>query len=471
MSQATSQDGDVVPLASNEKTLTTSEIQQQKLDRLAKERREQQVASRRGARANRQGPPPLITSVKATDAYPDNLLNKYLKCGFSDMQGRRPTMEDTLVIEPKLRTTTYTNSQHTHDELFVGVYDGHGGKEAAVYVKDHLHVTFKNKLDQWDQLNKIKQQIQDLYTRNEHVSEDLFHQIHQLSASLSGHVNMILMDKHNCNKVKMKKILQQESVLQILQSKSEKKSNPDASSSSSSSSSSSDEDQVQARQRLERIKKLKKKRAISKERSIQPIELYNMNDTQAIPLIMRNTFLQINESLCEERIKNGTTASIAYIRQQTHLSSSRQLYVANVGDSRVVLCRDGKAHRLTYDHRPNDIDEMRRVKDAGGTIVNNRVNAILAITRAIGDVYLHPMVTSDPYTSVVDLMHKRDAFVIVACDGLWDMVDDQEAVDYVKNEMDPRVASMRLRDLAYQKNSTDNISVVVFRITEPLCDS
>jgi protein phosphatase PTC1 len=139
--------------------------------------------------------------------------------------------------------------------------------------------------------------------------------------------------------------------------------------------------------------------------------------------------------------------------------------VANVGDSRVVLCRDGVAKRLTIDHRPNDIDEIRRVKDAGGTIVNNRVNAILAITRAIGDVYLHPMVTSDPYTCYVDLHYEHDKFLIIACDGVWDVLTDQEAVDHIKDVTDPRVASQNLRDLAYSKNSTDNISVIVVRIT------
>ena len=52
----------------------------------------------------------------------------------------------------------------------------------------------------------------------------------------------------------------------------------------------------------------------------------------------------------------------------------RMLYTANVGDARIVLCRGGKALRLSYDHKGSDENEGRRVANAGGLILNNRVN-------------------------------------------------------------------------------------------------
>jgi protein phosphatase PTC1 len=50
------------------------------------------------------------------------------------------------------------------------------------------------------------------------------------------------------------------------------------------------------------------------------------------------------------------------------------LYTANAGDARGVLCRGGKAVRLTYDHKGSDKQEAKRIVDAGGFVLNNRVN-------------------------------------------------------------------------------------------------
>jgi serine/threonine protein phosphatase PrpC len=442
---------------------------QQKIDRLAKERREQQIASRRGVNRTRQAPPPLIQTARVSDTYPDHMLNKWLKGGTAEMQGRRPTMEDTLVIDAHFRKM----QNETEEEVFLAVYDGHGGREAADYIKNELHVFFRRKLEQYEAMVRLKQKLEDLYSKIDycenahHVKdninfnqEEIMMSIHKMSEELTPHLSKLILQKNNRNTVKMKKILQQESVQQILQQKAKRGSDSDSEDDCSSSSSTSS-----TREKLEKRRKQRRKELASKESSLAPLEIYNLNDKQAIPLLLRETFLEVNESLCESRIKNGATASVVYLRTIRSLETGRplrQCYIANVGDSRIVLCRDGKAKRLTIDHRPNDIDEQRRVRDAGGSIVNNRVNAILAITRAIGDVYLHPMVTSDPYTNTVDLIDK-DSFLIVACDGVWDVVDDQDAVDHIKDEMDPRLASIKLRDLAYSRNSNDNISVVVVR--------
>jgi serine/threonine protein phosphatase PrpC len=401
--------------------------------------------------------------VRATDAFPDHMINKWIKSGSAEMQGRRPTMEDTLIIDAHFRK----NANEHEDEAIVAVYDGHGGKEAADYIKDELHIFFKRKLEQYNNLIQLKQKLEDRYTLGTHGhcdEEDMIREICTLSENLIPHVTRLLLHKNNRNTVKMKKVLQQESVQQILRNKQDSDDSDDDSDSDDDNSSTSS---TSSREHKEKKRKQRKKECDLKESSVEPIEFYNLTDIQAIPLLLRDTFLETNEVLCEKRIKNGATASVVYLRTVPSNDSkpTRQCFVANVGDSRVVLCREGKAIRLTIDHRPNDIDEIRRVKDAGGTIVNNRVNAILAITRAIGDVYLHPMVTSDPYTTVVDLMYEKDQFLIVACDGVWDVVSDQDAIDHVKDEPDPRIAAMKLRDLAYSRNSTDNISVIVVRIT------
>jgi protein phosphatase PTC1 len=96
----------------------------------------------------------------------------------------------------------------------------------------------------------------------------------------------------------------------------------------------------------------------------------------------------------------------------------RVLYTANVGDARIVLCRSGKALRLSYDHKGSDENEGKRISNAGGLILNNRVNGVLAVTRALGDAYLKDLVTGHPYTTETVIQPDADEFIILACDGV-----------------------------------------------------
>jgi protein phosphatase PTC1 len=121
----------------------------------------------------------------------------------------------------------------------------------------------------------------------------------------------------------------------------------------------------------------------------------------------------------------GTKESIpvtSNIPSQTELkanaSRNRVLYTANVGDARIVLCRSGKALRLSYDHKGSDENEGKRVTGAGGLILNNRVNGVLAVTRALGDAYMKDLVTGHPYTTETVIQPEADEFIILACDGV-----------------------------------------------------
>ncbi|KAF2126788.1 protein phosphatase-like protein 2C [Dothidotthia symphoricarpi CBS 119687] len=144
-------------------------------------------------------------------------------------------------------------------------------------------------------------------------------------------------------------------------------------------------------------------------------------------------------------------------------SRQRVLYTANVGDARIVLCRNGRALRLSYDHKGSDENEGRRVASAGGLILNNRVNGVLAVTRALGDAYMKDLVTGHPYTTETVIQADQDEFLILACDGLWDVCSDQEAVDLIRGIHDPQDASKKLVDYALARFSTDNLSCMVVR--------
>ncbi|KAI9736131.1 MAG: Protein phosphatase 2C 1 [Cirrosporium novae-zelandiae] len=167
-------------------------------------------------------------------------------------------------------------------------------------------------------------------------------------------------------------------------------------------------------------------------------------------------------------VVNQTAASIsnataALPKLQESASRHRVLYTANVGDARIVLCRNGKALRLSYDHKGSDENEGKRIANAGGLILNNRVNGVLAVTRALGDSYMKDLVTGHPYTTETVIQPDMDEFLILACDGLWDVCTDQEAVDLIRNQTDPQAASKVLVDHAMSRFSTDNVTVMIVR--------
>lgn len=98
-------------------------------------------------------------------------------------------------------------------------------------------------------------------------------------------------------------------------------------------------------------------------------------------------------------------------------TSRRVLYCANAGDARGVLCRAGKAVRLTYDHKGSDKQEAKRITDAGGFVMGGRVNGVLAVTRSLGDSSMKEFVVGAPYTTETELCDE-DEFLILACDGV-----------------------------------------------------
>ncbi|KAA8652696.1 type 2C protein phosphatase PTC1 [Aspergillus tanneri] len=167
--------------------------------------------------------------------------------------------------------------------------------------------------------------------------------------------------------------------------------------------------------------------------------------------------------------QSATTGALpVFPKPQDNTKRHRILYTANVGDARAILSRNGRALRLSYDHKGSDENEGKRIANAGGLILNNRVNGVLAVTRALGDAYLKDLVTGHPYTTETVIQPDLDEFIILACDGLWDVCSDQEAVDLVRNVPDAQEASKILVDHALSRFSTDNLSCMVIRFDSEL---
>ena len=177
--------------------------------------------------------------------------------------------------------------------------------------------------------------------------------------------------------------------------------------------------------------------------------------------VLERTFLDTNGELGKKNgITSGCTAVVAFI--EPGQDTRRTLYCANVGDARAVLCRSGRAIRLSYDHKGNDPQEIKRIIEAGGFIMNSRVNGVLAVTRALGDESMKDLVISSPYCAEIELLDEQDQFLILACDGIWDVVSDQEAVELVMTcRDDPQKTADLLLRHAIDSQATDNITVMV----------
>lgn len=160
--------------------------------------------------------------------------------------------------------------------------------------------------------------------------------------------------------------------------------------------------------------------------------------------------------------------------------TQKVMYCANVGDSRAVLaCRQriGQSWgytgmRLSYDHRAEDEDEQQRIKDAGGFIIRSRVLGILAVSRSFGDHGMKDFVTANPHVShVVMKSPDEHPFLIMACDGVWDVFTDQEAVEFLLGEfakaegasraVTEKEAAKLLVTASIERGSADNITAIV----------
>lgn len=137
------------------------------------------------------------------------------------------------------------------------------------------------------------------------------------------------------------------------------------------------------------------------------------------------------------------------------------MYVANAGDSRCVLCRDGEAVELSLDHKPEDEPEMMRIIRAGGKVTGDgRVNGGLNLSRALGDhAYKQnkELPAKDQMISALpDIRHCildpiKDEFMILACDGIWNFMSSQNVVNFIRDRL---------------KQNTENISKICEEVSQ-----
>jgi len=186
---------------------------------------------------------------------------------------------------------------------------------------------------------------------------------------------------------------------------------------------------------------------------------------------MKNAFTSIDEDFVATGQPDGSTAVAAT------LVGGRRIVCANAGDSRaIVVRRDGTVVRLSRDHKPGVPDETRRISELGGRVIywgRWRVEGLLAVSRSVGDASLKPYVTAEPEVCEYDI-GKDDWFLVLSSDGVWDVMDNEEAAHVViasscvmeqgQLKIDTnrfKWAARNLCDHAKSCGSTDNFSCVV----------
>ncbi|CAM9344685.1 unnamed protein product, partial [Chrysoparadoxa australica] len=178
--------------------------------------------------------------------------------------------------------------------------------------------------------------------------------------------------------------------------------------------------------------------AVGAGSGVQPMDLQEEHPGPAAPM---PTVAQSRANICvlpEHAIQAGCTSIVV-------LLVGNMLYIANAGDSRAILCKaGGQVFALSEDHKPTQQRELDRIQKAGGFVTPaGRINGNLNLSRSIGDLKYKcntslpleaQMITSEPDVKSVELAN-GDEFLVIACDGVWDIMSNQEACDFVRERL------------------------------------
>jgi serine/threonine protein phosphatase PrpC len=164
----------------------------------------------------------------------------------------------------------------------------------------------------------------------------------------------------------------------------------------------------------------------------------------------------------------GSTACVGIQYKDT--DDKDRLWMLNVGDSRAVKCNKlNIAEQLTQDHKPNSPEEKARIEQLGGKIefdgVDWRVKD-LSLSRAFGDLECTPYVTHLPQIYRYKIS-SSDKFIVFACDGLWDVMTNQDVVDHINELKIKKFKGNYAKDLAeyaLKKGSLDNITAIIYML-------
>ena len=203
-------------------------------------------------------------------------------------------------------------------------------------------------------------------------------------------------------------------------------------------------------------------------------------DISLLKRALERAFIDIDARMQEFCNKNPAKSyTFGGCTAVTVMITPEWIVCANAGDSRATMSKRGSsAITLSEDHKPENPEEMRRIVAAGGQVHNKRVDGNLAVSRGLGDFEFKLDTSKGPEVQKVSCVpefyeYPRDRdneeMIIIACDGLWDVFTNDEAVEEVRRiweegEKDIRLVAEEMLDMSLKKKSEDNISAIVVRL-------
>jgi protein phosphatase 1G len=415
-----------------------------------------------------------------------------MKIGVCEMQGWRKTMEDAAIVLPNFEKNT---------SLF-GVLDGHGGS----IISEFVSVNFKNVLvktksykdGKYEQALSETFLIMDELLINKKINNFIYTTHNSKENKKETKKNETIINKDSIVKLRFETgvyefdleqidltIGGEDTITTVFEYKSKNKnkekntemnSTADDSKLNQSKLSKIDNELIKEEEKEEKEEKgekEEKEEKLKKEDKEDKEDKENKNlklddifyktggkqnvtlnglpsfnevfDSRKIELIFeeREPKLEITKnksssSSCENLIASdmGTTVNIMLIKNGI-------IYIANVGDSLSVMYKNKKAYNLNREHQIIIESEKTRVLKSGATIVGYRINGMLNLTRAIGDLRFksnknlkrhEQSVISLPEITKIEDTEGID-FIIMGCDGVWDCVKRQMVCEFVENEI------------------------------------
>ena len=169
-----------------------------------------------------------------------------------------------------------------------------------------------------------------------------------------------------------------------------------------------------------------------------------------------SAYIEVDRSI-KGVTSSGTTASSIYLERD-------RIHYAHVGDSRIVLASGSEALALTRDHKATDPEEKAQLQARGGRFWGNYVvlptGMGLAMSRALGDRDFEGLISRTPDVGS-HILTARDRLIIIGCDGLWDVLTNQDAASIAGSEADAQSAADALVRAALAAGSSDNVTAIL----------
>ena len=200
----------------------------------------------------------------------------------------------------------------------------------------------------------------------------------------------------------------------------------------------------------------------------QELKNNNIENSENMQNVIKNSFEKIDKEINNQNFKNdtGSTGTVLLLYRDNNSKTGKSLICANVGDSKAYLINKKEMKSITKDHKCTDANEVKRIRDTGGIVFRERVFGTLMLTRSFGDKEMKKygvLSTPDIFCHNIE---DDDLFVIIASDGVWDVVEEDEIFKLSQEKISSSDFAKNIIKLAKDRDTHDNISCIVVKLNK-----